>query len=352
VKLRKNPNAVSTKLDSYPSCHSTSVPITQTAATANYSFENRTSRDSDEHAQALQDWDQTYSQLTSGSFKGRLVEARFKGLQIFRETTNLSVSQEGNSREDCLVMGIPVQMSGTGLFARQVLTQDSLLCFPGNRGFSLKSPEHFDIVVVAIPEATLLEATGLVTHAELVDTLPKSPTVQLAPSPLINNLRKSLLSILKHDQFEPAMLCYPQVQQEITSEIIDHLVNVLQASSDAPLPTRSFKSRSHVVKQATDYALDRASEQVTIVDLCHHLKISRRMLNYCFMEVLDTNPVNYLRTLRLNYVRRELRQPMPAHAQIRDIAGKWGFWHLPRFAAEYRALFGELPSATARNGRC
>ena len=117
------------------------------------------------------------------------------------------------------------------------------------------------------------------------------------------------------------------------------------------MPTRSFKGRCHVVKDATNYALSNTNEPITVADLCQKLNISRRMLNYCFQEVLETNPVHYLRSLRLNGVRRELRQQLPVGTQIRDIAGKWGFWHLPRFAAEYRALFGELPSETQFNLR-
>jgi AraC-like DNA-binding protein len=57
----------------------------------------------------------------------------------------------------------------------------------------------------------------------------------------------------------------------------------------------------------------------------------------------------YLRALRLNVVRHELRA-VAATASVRAIAQRWGFWHTGEFAAAYRRLFGELPSQT-RNGR-
>lgn len=321
------------------------------SAATQYSFQNRITRDSDEHAEALKDWDQVYDQLSPGNFEGKVVDLRFKGLQIFRETTNRSVSQSGSSWNGCFVVGIPVSMKGTGLFARQVLTHDSMLTFHSDQEFSLTSPEHFDVVALAIPETTLLDAMHPEAQDQLRHVFPKAPTVMVAEPQLINELRSCLLSIFDPASFEPALLRYPQVQRAMSSAVIGHLAEVLHASSHAPLPTRSFKGRCHVVKEATDYALSNTSEPITVADLCQKLNISRRMLNYCFQEVLDTNPVHYLRSLRLNGVRRELRQPMPSNTQIRDIAGKWGFWHLPRFAAEYRALFGELPSETARHWR-
>jgi AraC family ethanolamine operon transcriptional activator len=33
---------------------------------------------------------------------------------------------------------------------------------------------------------------------------------------------------------------------------------------------------------------------------------------------------------------------------VQDIAARWGFWHLSHFANDYRRMFGELPSETAR----
>lgn len=321
------------------------------ATSTNYSYVSRTTRDSDEHAESLKDWDQTYDQLSPGNFQGSVVDMRFKGLQLFRETTNRSVSQSGSCWDGCFVVGIPVAMKGTGLFSRQVLTSENILSFHSGQEFSLTSPEAFDIVALAVRKETLLETI----HPEGIENLgkvfPNTPTVMVADQNLISDLRNCLLAIFDPANFEPSLLRYPQVQRAMSSAIIGHLLEVLQASNRAPLPTRSFAGRCQVVRDATDYAMSHTADPITVADLCAKLNISRRMLNYCFQDALDLNPVQYLRSLRLNGVRRELRDPEGGGMQIRDIAAKWGFWHLPRFAAEYRALFGELPSETVRQTR-
>lgn len=321
------------------------------ATSTNYSFLSRTTRDSDEHAESLKDWEQTYDQLSPGNFEGRVVDIRFKGLQLFRETTNRSVSQNGSSWDGCFVVGIPVSMKGSGLFSRQVLTRDSLLAFHSGQEFSLTTPEEFDIVALAINKETLLQTMYPEGQDSLPDIFPSGPTVMVADLQRLDELRNCLLAIFDPASFEPSLLRYPQVQRAMSSAIIGHLAEVLQASNRAPLPTRSFAGRCQVVREATDYAMSHTAEPITVADLCEKLNISRRMLNYCFQDALDLNPVQYLRSLRLNGVRRDLRDPDGAGLQIRDIAAKWGFWHLPRFAAEYRALFGELPSETMRQPR-
>ena len=316
-----------------------------------YSYSRRQTRDSDEHAEALGEWDQVYDQLSPGAFEGSLVDVWFKGLQLFRETTNRAISQNGTSWNGSYVVGIPVAMKRPGLFSKQVLTRDSMLTFHSNQEFSLTAPEGFDVVALAIPETTLIEAMQPGSREDMQKFFPKSPTVMLAAPGQLDELRNCLLSIFDPTCFEPELLAYPQVQKAMSSAIIGHLAEVLSSATHAPTPTRSFKGRCHVVKEATSYALAHTTEPITIADLCLKLNISRRMLNYCFMDVLATNPVQYLRSLRLNGVRRELRLPGNTPGSIRDTAGKWGFWHLPRFAAEYRSLFGELPSETERNSR-
>ena len=89
-----------------------------------------------------------------------------------------------------------------------------------------------------------------------------------------------------------------------------------------------------------------ASEPIGVVDICEAVGVHSRVLQYCFNEVFGVTPVAYLRCLRLHQVRRDIKGS--PHASIGDIAARWGIWHLGRLAADYRRLFGELPSATAR----
>ncbi len=82
-------------------------------------------------------------------------------------------------------------------------------------------------------------------------------------------------------------------------------------------------------------------------ELCEQLHVSRRTLQYCFQDVLGMAPATYLRALRLNGVRRDLRGR--AAASVQDAAAAWGFWHLSQFATDYRRMFGARPSETLRD---
>jgi AraC-like DNA-binding protein len=47
-------------------------------------------------------------------------------------------------------------------------------------------------------------------------------------------------------------------------------------------------------------------------------------------------------------VREELKASGPDSVTVTQVAGRWGFVHLGRFASAYRRKFGESPSATLR----
>jgi AraC-like DNA-binding protein len=57
-------------------------------------------------------------------------------------------------------------------------------------------------------------------------------------------------------------------------------------------------------------------------------------------------PKHYLLLRRMNLARRALRQSAPDTASVTEIATRYGFWQLGRFAVEYHSLFGEAPSTT------
>ncbi|MCW5625811.1 MAG: helix-turn-helix domain-containing protein, partial [Burkholderiales bacterium] len=111
--------------------------------------------------------------------------------------------------------------------------------------------------------------------------------------------------------------------------------------------TASRRARAQIVDQARDTLARRGDMLTTVAELCVEIEVCRRTLQYAFQDILGVSPVQYLRAVRLNGVRRALRRAGP-DARIGDIAAEWGFWHLSQFAADYRRMFGELPSQTLR----
>jgi len=69
--------------------------------------------------------------------------------------------------------------------------------------------------------------------------------------------------------------------------------------------------------------------------------VSDRTLRSCCAEFLGM-----LR--RLKEVRWALREADPDMVNVADVAHRFGFAQLGRFAGRYRATFGETPSATLR----
>lgn len=100
------------------------------------------------------------------------------------------------------------------------------------------------------------------------------------------------------------------------------------------------------VKQAVDFIHANAGAPIRIRDIADACCVTPRTLENGFKLFKDTTPLAYLRQVRLDGARRELETAdVP---RIADIAHRWGFADLGRFAERYRRAFGELPSETVR----
>src|SRR5215470_20384882 len=108
---------------------------------------------------------------------------------------------------------------------------------------------------------------------------------------------------------------------------------------------RTIASRD--VKRAIDYMHANLDLPVTIADISLTAGVAGRTLFKHFRDARGVSPMQYLRSLRFEKARQELLNA-EAGMSVTEIATRWGFGHLGRFAVEYRKRFGESPSETLR----
>jgi AraC family ethanolamine operon transcriptional activator len=152
-------------------------------------------------------------------------------------------------------------------------------------------------------------------------------------------LRERVVSALAASNLPPA------ARHTLVGEFL-HLAATLRRSEDPAVRRESWSRRRAAVRRVEEYLDAHQRELPSLARLCSVAGTSERTLEYAFREQLGVSPVRYLRLRRLNGVRRELHAAEPGATRVADVALRWGFWQLGRFAVEYRALFGERPSDT------
>lgn len=317
------------------------------ADTAPYSMTRVTSSDVEEQAASLRDWDQVYEQMTPGRFVGSLQEACFRGVQVFRETTSQAVHEAGAPWAGSRVIGLPVEMAGAALFRGEVVDADSLVTLGGEDELDLYTPRGLDILGLVVDEGALESYSIRIEHRDIAAAFGATGVLRPGKGRL-DDFRRLLLSVLQSLDANPAALQFQQTQRLLEQSMLGAIVAVVADADEGPSPKPPCPSRRHVVDDAKRYMRARIGEPITVADLCLELGVSRRTLQYSFQEVLGLNPVRFLRAMRLNGVRRDLKTPRLPADSVQDAAAKWGFWHLGHFVTDYKRMFGELPSETLR----
>lgn len=114
------------------------------------------------------------------------------------------------------------------------------------------------------------------------------------------------------------------------------------------LPASVRTERGVKVRLAAEYIHAHAGQAITPADIGRAAGLSPRALQLAMNEHFESSPTNYLRQVRLDRAHAELLTSPPGTARVSDVARRWGFGNLGRFAAAYAARFGEYPRTTLR----
>ncbi|MFD6308772.1 AraC family transcriptional regulator [Streptomyces sp. NPDC060223] len=114
---------------------------------------------------------------------------------------------------------------------------------------------------------------------------------------------------------------------------------------EAPPPNM----RPVAVKRVMDAVRERPAEPYDAARLAAIGQVSVRTLQEAFRRNLGMSPMTYVHEVRLQRVREHLKVSAPGTVTVTEVAYRWGFAHLGRFAQRYRARFGETPSQTLQS---
>jgi AraC-like DNA-binding protein len=114
-----------------------------------------------------------------------------------------------------------------------------------------------------------------------------------------------------------------------------------QLFSDQPLPP------PRTVRRVIDFIDNSDGMHLRLADLTDCANVSERSLHNAFKKHLGMAPMSYVRQRRLQQAHDELLRIGPGQGvTVTDVALRFGFSHMGRFAAAYRERFGESPSVT------
>jgi AraC family transcriptional regulator, ethanolamine operon transcriptional activator len=155
--------------------------------------------------------------------------------------------------------------------------------------------------------------------------------------------RAMLHRVSEEARRHPDRLHLAQMAAILESEVIESL---LRETSPAEAIV-TVKARHRAAQRAYTYLMDHRASPVTVGELCAASGTTERTLQRVFLETYGLSPAALVKAVRLTGARRALQDPSGTMS-VTDVALHRGFFHLGRFAHDYREMFGESPSDTLR----
>lgn len=299
--------------------------------------------DIDEQAALLRGWNQTYDQISAGPFNGSFLEAKLDRVQLFREVTSNSLHQTGALAPGTVAVGVPLELRGNATFCGRPCDGTQLHVFSGNDAFEFLSPSGLDIAGFVLTERDLAAA---LTADELETILPglARPHLRVADHGAADRMRYIFADVCEVLTQCPEVVHDPVRFCSMSRDVITALVAALAYAQGDGREQIPPARRARIVRDARELVTEDPEGYASVEELCRTLCVSRRALQYSFQETLGLKPSTYLRMVRMNGARRAIK-----HANsVAEAATLWGFWHFGRFARDYKAMFGELPSEAFR----
>jgi AraC-like DNA-binding protein len=205
--------------------------------------------------------------------------------------------------------------------------------------------DDLGLQLIQVSPAVLAEVAGVGEAGRLRFTslVPESPASARQLAVTADFIASRLLA-------SPEAVASPLLIGGATRLLAGAMLTAFRHEAGRPAERLPGPGSTATLRRAMAFIEEFAGHDIGAADIAAGAHVTLRAVQHAFQRHLGTTPTAYLRQVRLDRARQELRAASPAHATVTEIASRWGFPSPSRFTAHYRAAYGELPRDTLRHG--
>jgi len=287
-----------------------------------------------------------------GPFRWRSDIVAGSGISVWRTQYDANWSYSSEAKLEALGLGfLTTGVADMVIGSREAQRTPSTVAFmsPATlRHHRIRTVDGNYASVFVLFEAKIVAKvlTSIFDGPAALSTLDLTPTIDLSTGTgqALHQLARGIVSGMHQRQLlsrSPKAMAL--LAEAILLLIFENVPHRLSDRLDRQIPDVT----SRHIQRAIGYMRANLHLPLTVIDIAEAIGVGRRSLQLGFRNFRDTTPAAYLRRIRLDAVHAELlssENRLPVH----EVALKWGFVHMGRFAAQYREEFGIYPSETAK----
>lgn len=304
-------------------------------------------RDFETFSAHSRNWDVDFLRLRSEEFSSLLHFYGDSDIQIADVRFDCHLHQRGSAPPGYYTFAVHHPESQPHKWRFLDCPNNSIIIFPRNNELQSVSVPGFHTYAVSIRESFLL---GVAENAKLpeVSRFLQQGTVNPCDGKIIACLQLflQLLSRRIHEGAGNLSLGFNYDEKWLLAKL---LLDGLAHAKGYDISRKQNHYQQVAQRVVSHIHRNLSDTTMCINELCDVGMVSDRSLRNIFYEIFGISPSRYIKVQRLGSVRKQLAEAAPANGLVVDIANSHGFWHMGQFAKDYRALFGELPSATLKH---
>jgi len=289
-------------------------------------------------------WNVDFRQMGVTNLPNYVLQAQVDGVLISHARFGCHVEQRGATPEKMRTFAVTHKDCPEMRWFGHSVGPDTLLAFPTHGEIEVFSRPGFSVSTFSIDMVAFAEFAERCGGPSPDDVLAPAETVIRVPTKLLIHLRHQLQNSTPTADIRNGGL---NLVTGFQSRIFSILLEIFRKLGDQWQVRQSVPGR-HTLERIVTLVNSRAKSNLQLADLCAAGYISERTLINLFRTELGLTPMAYVKGHRLYGVHRDLWRATSSTASVSDIANNWGFWHMGQFAADYRKMFGELPSETLK----